>query len=342
MNHPMRTRGVLCVCLCSFVTSALAALPAAAAQKKSQEEAPPAPPVVIKYLGSQKTRQMGKEVLMVSGVTAIGGRQVTLAIRNKDKDKYSPDERMDEAVKGAKPGDYLLTETKMEDYKLWLTRLEPYKAKEGEEQPNNFIFDDTYPTKDKSGEKEVQTVALKKFGNHIEAVLAMKRDEASKQMVTDPDLLATVGKFKKGDIVEAEIRTGKPPVIQTIDPYKPAQEAKMVKMAEGDVAEGVKGPAVELDQGGKPVTVLIPGRLVGQKWAPDMKMAGLAKNIKPGTSVMFRTRESDGKNFLKDIQPAAKAPSAAKEKAPTATKEKAPAASKEKGKEKEPPMKETK
>ena len=142
--------------------------------------------------------------------------------------------------------------------------------------------------------------------------------------------------------MEAEIKPGNPPTILSIDTFKAAEEAKMGKMTEADVAEGVKGPAVELDQGGKTMTVLIPGRLIGQKWAPDMRMAGLAKQIKAGTSVMFRTRESGGKNFLKEIQPAAKAPGAAKEKAPTAAKEKAPAPSKEKGKEKEPPMKETK
>jgi hypothetical protein len=295
----------------------------------------PAPPVVIKYLGSQKTRHQGKEVLMVSGVTAIHGKQVTLPVRNRDKDKYSPDERVEETVKQLKPGDYALTETRTEEYKTWLTRFEAYKAKEGEEQPNNFIFQDSYPQK--QGDKEVQVVALYKFGNYVDTVLPARRDESSKQMVTDPDMLATVGKFKKGDIVEAEIRAGNPPVVQSIDPYKPAQEAKMVKMTEADVTEGVKGPAVEVDQGGKTMTLLIPGKMAGQKWMPDTKVAGTAKSFKPGAAVMVKTREADGKMYLKEIKAAPKAPVAGK--APAAGR--SPVAGKgSAGKEKEPEMKE--
>jgi hypothetical protein len=246
---------------------------------------------------------------------------------------------MEEATKQLKPGDFALIETKTEDYnKTWLSKFEAYKPTEGEEQPNNFIFKDSYPQKE--GDKEVQVVALYKFGNFIDAVLPTRKDESSKQMVTDPDMLATVGKFKKGDIVEAEIRSGKPPVIQSIDVYKPAQEAKVNKMTEADVAENVKGPAVELDQGGKTVTLLIPGKMAGQKWVPDLKLAGAAKAFKPGTAVLVKSREAGGKMYLKEIKPAPKTPVAAKE--PTASKPpvrgKTPAAGKEK--EKEPVMKE--
>jgi hypothetical protein len=147
-------------------------------------------------------------------------------------------------------------------------------------------------------------------------------------MVTDPDLLAAVGTFKKGDIVEAEIKAGNPPVVQSLDRYKPAVEAKMSKMTEADVAEGVKGPAVELDQNGKPLTLLIPGKMAGQKWVPDAKLAGQAKNTRPGTAVLVKTRDADGKTFLKEIKPAPKTPVAAKDSKGS------------KEMEKEPPMKE--
>ena len=335
MKHLHRSRGVLCVCLLA-IAAALAAFhtTAAAAQKRNnnnsnnKEPEAPTPPVVIKYLGSQKMRVQGKEVLVVSGQTAIGGKQVTLPIPNTDKDKYSPNERMDEATKQLKPGDYALTETRTQDYKTWLSKFEAYKAKEGEDQPNAWVFQDTYPQK--NGDKEVQVVALYKFGNYVDTVLPTRRDEASKAMVTDPDMLATVGKFKKGDIVEAEIKAGNPPTIQSIDAFKPAQEAKMGKMTEAEVAEGVKGPAVELDLGGKSTTLLIPGKLTGQKWVPDPKLFGLAKANKPGTAVLVKTRDADGKTFLRDIKPAPKAPVAAKEKTPVAAK----------GSDKEPPMKE--
>jgi hypothetical protein len=346
MNHPERTRGVLCVFLCSAIVALLGVLaafpaPAAAAKKNDKDKevdlAPP--PVVIKFLGSQKVRVQGKEVLVVSGVTAMGGKQVTLPIPNKEKDKYTPNERMEEVAKQLKPGDYAVTETKTEEYnKVWLSKFEPYKATAGEEQQNNFIFQDTYPQKD--GDKEVQVVALYKFGNYVDTVLPTRKDESSKQMVTDPDMLATVGKFKKGDIVEAEIRPGKPPVVQSIDPYKPAEEAKMGKMTEADVAEGVKGPAVELDQGGKPVTLLIPGKMAGQKWVPDLKLAGLAKGFKPGAAILVKSREAGGKMYLKEIKAAPKAPVAAKEKEPVASKPPVRGKTPPAGKEKDPEMKE--
>lgn len=324
MTHAKRSRGVLCVCLLT-AAAALAAFPAsAAAQKRNNNQEPelPAPPVVIKFLGSQKMRYQGKEVLMVAGQTAIGGKRVMLAIPNNDNDKYSPNERMEEATRELKPGDYALTETTTKDYKTWLSRFEAYKAREGEEQPNAWIFQDSYPQK--NGDREVQVVALYKFGNYVDTVLPMRRDETSKQMITDPDMLATVGKFKKGDVVEAEIKAGRPPTVQSIDPYKPAQQATMGKMTEAEVAEGVKGPAVELDQGGKTVTLPIPGRMAGQKWVPDQKLVGMAKANRPGAAVMVKTREAGGKIFLKEIKPAPKTPVAAKAKEP-AMKEKGPA-----------------
>jgi hypothetical protein len=336
MNHPKRC--VLCVCL-ALLTASLTALPAAASAQKKKEEQLPSPPVVIKYLGSQKIRHQGKEVLMVSGQTAMGGKQVTLPIPNRDKDKYSPEERMEEATKQLKPGDYALTETKTNEYKVWLSKFEAYKLTAGEDQPNAFVFQDSYPQK--NGDKEVQIVALYKFGNYVDTILPSRRDETSKQMVTDPDMLATIGTLKKGDIVEAEIRSGNPPVVQSLDRYKPAIEAKMAKMTEADVQEGVKGPAVELDQGGKSLTVLIPGKMAGQKWVPDAKLAGQVKGTRPGTAVLVKTRDLGGKTFLKEIKPAPKAPVASKDSSRDKEMEKdnKEPAMKEKEKEKEPAKK---
>ena len=108
----------------------------------------------------------------------------------------------------------------------------------------------------------------------------------------------------------------------------------MGKMTEAEVANGLKGPAVEIEQDGKPVTLLIPGKMAGQKWVPDMKVAGMAKGTRTGTAVLVKTRESDGKTFLKEMKPAPKTPVASKGKDKEPLKEKEPAM-----KEKEPAAK---
>jgi hypothetical protein len=111
----------------------------------------------------------------------------------------------------------------------------------------------------------------------------------------------------------------------------------MGKMTEAEVREGVKGAAVEVDQGGKTVTLLIPGRMAGQKWVPDQKVAAMAKGLKPGAAVMVKSREADGKMYLKEMRPAPKAPVAAK---PPAAGRSPVAGKGSSGKEKEPEMKE--
>jgi hypothetical protein len=305
------TRTVLNACLSLGLALGVAffAAPAAAQEKKgnkNEKDYAPPQPVVMKYLGSQKARFQGHEALMIAGETAVGGKRVTLPVPNKDKYKYSPDEGMEDRIKGLQSGEYIVIETETKDYQTWLKKLDSYKMQAGEEQPNNFVFQDTYPRKE--GDKEVVIVALLKFGNYIDAVLATKRDESSKQNVTDPDMAAAVGKFKKGDVVEVEIKPGNPPVIQSIDAFKPAEEAKMGKVVEADVAEGTKGPAVELDQNGKTVTLPIQGRMQGQKWVPDARLAGSIKGFKAGTAVVFRTREAGGKTYLKELKAAPKAP----------------------------------
>ena len=68
-------------------------------------------------------------------------------------------------------------------------------------------------------------------------------------------------------------------------------------MVETEVAGDQKGPAVELDQNGKTLTLPIKGKLTNKKWQPDGQLLSRAKSLKAGTAVLFSTHTEDGKTY---------------------------------------------
>jgi hypothetical protein len=98
------------------------------------------------------------------------------------------------------------------------------------------------------------------------------------------------------------------PVLVNLERYAPPQTGKFVKLSEEDVADGQKGSAVKIEQDGKTVKALVPGRLVNKKWVSDPKVMGAARKLKADAEVVYRARKDGDKLWLKEIEPAPKAP----------------------------------
>jgi hypothetical protein len=291
------------------------ALPAALAwgavvKPTPKPAAAPVPPTVIKYEGNQRQKYSGKEAVVVYGINLLTGKEMQLTVPASDaKAKtYTPDPKIMDTVDQLKPGGYVKIEYHTDYNTNWLNRVEFYKMADGEELPGNFVFYESYENKDK--EPHTQVVTLQKYGQAVDVVLPMKSEKG--QSVIDADMLTAVNNMKKGEVVSVEVINGNPPVIKSIDPYKAPVQAKMGKVVESDVAEGMKGPAVELDEDGKSVTLPLKGEVSGKKWVvADQVLLNRVKKMKLGTAVLVTTHDQDGKTFVRDITVAPVQPAAA-------------------------------
>ena len=253
-------------------------------------------------------------MLVVTGQSLVDGKNVQLAVHNTDDKagKFDPNPELAAEVKGFKQGDYVKAEVDAKANETWVKKIEAYKMAPGEEQPHGFVFNESYTSKE--GDQDVVVVRLIKFGHVVEALVPMKKTDA-KTTAPDPVLAERAGKFKKDDVVEAELQPGggSKMVLVSLDAYAPPEHAKMVKVGETEV-DGQKYPTAELDQDGKTVSLPIVGKTQGKKLVADGRVLGAAKALKPGAEVLFRTREEGGKTYLKEIQAAPKAPAAKAEK----------------------------
>lgn len=128
------------------------------------------------------------------------------------------------------------------------------------------------------------------------------KPSGKKEMTSDPAILEFVNALKVDDVVEVDAVDSQPmPVIRHIDRFKEPTEAKIGKVVEADVADGVKGPAVTFDAGGNSVVLPVIGSMVGKKWVADNRVINRAKGLKAGTAVLYKTHEEGGKTFVKEI-----------------------------------------
>lgn len=309
-----------------LITLSLPAPPAAAQydkkpnqqQKKVQPELPKA--VVVRFQSAQRQRVMGQDLMVVAGIDALTGRPWQFAVENEQPQdrskvaKYDPRPAVADAVKAARPGDYLRVEPRVwKDAKIpWADRAVAYAPADHEEEPNVYVFDGAY--KETVGGTDGFKVELTKFARPIDAYVQMVPGDG-KTTVPDPAIVRAAEAAKRKDPVEATlVQKGGVLVVTSLDPYQPPRQAKFTKVAEADVG-GQKGQAVELDEGGKALTLPLPGKVVNKKWVTDPAALADARKLKAGAAVVFRTRDVDGTAFVRQIAAAPKEPAKEKEAA---------------------------
>jgi hypothetical protein len=284
-------------------------------------EPPPKPePVVVKFMGAQRARLGGYDVMVIAGTEVLTGKQRQFGVENdapQDKNKpttFSPKAYVADVVKGLKPGDYLKVESKLtgKDSVYWADKVETYIPAEHEEEAGVYIWDGGY--KDTVEKTDVYKIELTKFAKRYVCYAPMIAGEKGKGMAPDQSIVdaadaidkaakANQGKEreKKKFAVEATITgQGQAMFVASLDVYQPQKHAKFGKVVDADVA-GQKGQAVELDEDGKTVTALLPGKLMNKRWVTDPQLLAEAKRLKAGVPVVFKTREAEGKSYLRQL-----------------------------------------
>jgi hypothetical protein len=276
-------------------------------------EGPP-PVIVMRVTGADRGRYYGHDVLIVSGRDALDGSAIDVAIHNSDdkSGKFEPREDQANIIKTFKPGDYAKIEAEFKDNQVWARRVQRYDAKPGEDQPNVFVVYEGTFTK-REGEQDLKLITLTKFGHVVDAMIPMKKADGGKTLAPDPVIEQRAGAFKKDDVVEADLRPGpggsEYMTLANIEAYKAPEQAKLEKLGDTEI-DGQKYPTVELNQDGKPLSLPVAGKLQGKKLIPDPKVLSAARSMRAGTEVVFRTREEDGKTWLREIQRAPAQPAA--------------------------------
>jgi hypothetical protein len=324
--------------LCPAIALFLAACPAVGLSApyvknnttNNKNEPPPKPdPVVIHFQSAQRQRLMGNDIMVIAGTEALTGKSRQFGVANQEPQdkkyaaaKYDPKPEVKSVVEKMKPGEYVKVEIKLDSKSSiqWADKVETYTAAEHEEEPGVYLWDGGY--KDTVEGQDVFKIELVKLGKRFVTYAAMVPGEKGKGMIADPTVVASAeaiekakapgGKKKEGtpakEVVEATISdSGQAMFVTSLDMYQAKKQATFTKVAEAEV-EGQKGQAVELEESGKAVTALLPGKLSGKRWVTDANLLTEAKKLKPGTAVFFKTREIEGKTYLRALAAAPKEP----------------------------------
>lgn len=304
MTRPCVTLRPLALALSGALLLALAAGPALANEAPTRTQ-------VVRYVGTKKGRVMGKEVMLLVVALPGGNRTGELYVPNNDwkSSKYDPLKEVATAVEALEKGDYV--ELEIEDSQgNPVKSVMKYEPKPGEESPTGYIY--LGAEDEQKGKTPLKKVTLKKWGQEAAVMLPTVKGEDGTSG-PDPKLLAVVDALTEGDVVDAEIKTGRPATLLSIEPYKEPQTGTFTKLVDADV-DGQKASAAELEAGGSKVTAVLPGKLVGKKWVTDGKVLAAVRKIKAGSDVEFRTRNEGDKVWLKSIRPASKMAGADSEK----------------------------
>jgi hypothetical protein len=283
---------------------------------KAKEPAEKLEPVVIRFESAQKQRVGGTEVMVLSGLDPVSGRPRQFPVENRppqDKSKlakYDPNPRVADAVKDAKPGDLIKVDLKAgtgyNANTVWAEKADKYDPAEHEDEPNTFVFYESF--KDTVDGVDVYKVTLTKFGTFYNCLAPMVPAEDGKGKVPDPQVMAAADGIKRKSVIEATVAPqGSGYVVTSLDAYQAPKPGKFTKLADADV-NGQKGQAVELQEDGQTKTLLVPGKTLNKKWVSDAAVLAEARKVKPGMAVLFRTREVDGKTYVRQIVAAPKEP----------------------------------
>jgi hypothetical protein len=294
----------------AFASLMLVFCMSAPAQEKQNDEG------VLRFRGMAQGQVNGRRHVIVQAEVP-GGRAAQVAVPNQDENRPALDPRKDlmETLKSLKPGDLVKVTLEPGRQMPFIQSAEPYELKPGEDTPNGYVFKSSYDQG--AGRNKTPVVELTKFGRTIVVGIATRKNEKG-ETEPDPDLVAAVNLMKQDDPVWAQIN-GK--VLTAIDLYKDPSQGKLLKLGETEV-DGHKVKSADVDQDGKSVTLLVPGKTTGKNWIADSTVLRELQRLRPNTIVEYRVREDGDHLWLREIMPAPKPPAATPEQKKNAIKEK--------------------
>jgi len=268
---------------------------------------------VLQFKSTSKAAMKGQQHLVMLAVTPKG-RTVRLVVANTDPaGPYAPVADQLQLIQSLKPGDLIQMSWETDANVNTVGAIARYTPKPGELTLNGYLFVKA-ESKDPKDPDSAVLVTLNKLGELTVATESTQKDSAGK-MQPDPLISATVTALKEGDPVWVELSSGPAPTIQAIMPYTDPATATIGKFAMADM-NGEKAPSVELDNGNTAIVVVIPGKDVGGKWVPNVRLMAAAHRCKIGQQVLYRVQQDGATTWLRDIAPVPTQPTVAATPAP--------------------------
>lgn len=206
---------------------------------------------------------------------------------------------LDNAVKKLQQGDYVKIGVDRTNLGITLMSIERYDPKPGEMSDGGYIFS---KTKEKMrGGTTLTTIVLTKFGKEFEFAIPLVKGDKPGEMVQDPEIVKAIGALQEGSSVWAQTTGGTSnPKIVAIEPYTDPQVGKLLKIKETEI-DGHRVPQAQVDNEGKEISLLVPGKVVGKMFVPDRAINAELYKLRPGAQIEFRAHDDGGNLWLREI-----------------------------------------
>ena len=281
---------------------------------------------IFRFKGEKKASLGEAPALALVLEDALTGKSETIYVPNADPAKYGPVAEVADAMKEIKPGDLVEVRTDRQKGKTIATSLSKAEFVRGEDRPKGYVFVGWDRKKNAKGETEM-ALRLKKFGREAIVMVPLTLNRDTGDWNPSRDVEYVLGRVQPGEAVEADIKPGKPPVLEKIYEYYRPERGKFVGLGEMDF-NGYTALAVEMvGNDGTKLRIRLPGTEQyknGKRiMMPDPAQVAMIRRIKPDSEieVFTRTRNDYVLREISVISPPDK--KAGKEKSESAKSDKA-------------------
>ena len=199
---------------------------------------------VFRFKGEKKASFGEAPALALVLEDALTGKSETIYVPNADPAKYGPVAEVADAMKEIKPGDLVEVRTDRQKGKTIATSLAKAEFVAGEDRPKGYVFVGWDRKKNAKGETEM-ALRLKKFGKEAIVMVPLTLDRDTGDWNPSRDVDYVLGRVQPGEAVEADIKPGKPPVLDKIYEYYRPERGKFIGLGEMDF-NGYTALAVEM------------------------------------------------------------------------------------------------
>ena len=248
---------------------------------------------VFRFKGEKKASFGEAPALALVLEDALTGKSETIYVPNTDPAKYGPVAEVADAMKEIKPGDLVEVRTDRQKGKTIATSLAKAEFVAGEDRPKGYVFVGWDRKKNAKGETEM-ALRLKKFGKEAIVMVPLTLERDTGDWNPSRDVEYVLGRVQPGEAVEADIKPGKPPVLDKIYEYYRPERGKFIGLGEMDF-NGYTALAVEMvGNDGTKLRIRLPGTEQyknGKRiMMPDPAQVAMIRRIKPDSEIEVFTR----------------------------------------------------
>jgi hypothetical protein len=278
-----------------------------AAARTTAASMPTGAPKLYRFKGEKKGGLGDGQAMVLMLEDIFTGKSESLFVPNNDpaSAKVDPLTSVAAAVKELTPGTLVDVRTERQKGRPMVVSLAKANLVPGEERPNMYVLV-AWDKKKQADGKPIMAVKLKKFGREITLPVPLTKNAQTNDWAAPWGVEHALGKVQPGEVLEAKIKPGNPPVLQDLYLYRPPERGKFLEFTQVENGNDVTAAAFKLLQAdGITVTVTLPGveQMKGttKVLMPDPKQLRAVQQIKPGSEIEMTLQPGD-QYILREIK----------------------------------------